>query len=148
MATNPNISQGTLNRVRASIIIPGIPTLNISSFNMGKNFVTTKADGDYTLFLETGTGTVRSPEPYILFTIVVDLLRTQALSNSWLAQAQATTILGDVHVHPDVASYPSLHFRECAIQHYEPGDFNGQNASTPLVIKGTFNINNNLWNFN
>jgi hypothetical protein len=146
MATNPNVSQGTLNRIRASVIIPAFPTLKITSSFMGKGFVTTRPHGPYTTFVETGTGQILSPEPYVIFTITVDLLRTQALSGAWLAQIQASTILGIVDVHPDSAAFPRLKFRECGVEDFDPGAMDGKSPTVPLVIRGKLNVNNNLWN--
>lgn len=146
MATNPNISQGTLNRVRASIIVSAFPSLNILSSYMGKNFVSLHPDGPWVQQIETGTGIVTSPEPYIMFNIAVGILRSQPLADAWLAQAEATVYLGTVTVHSDTSAFPARKFRDVSITHYDPGVFDGADPVVALTLRGKFNINNNLWN--
>lgn len=82
---NPQVPQGTLNRVRCSIIVPSYPALNITASYMSKSFATINFSGSFTELIPTATGGVASPEPYVMATVSVGLLRTQALSASWLA---------------------------------------------------------------
>lgn len=150
MATNPvnpQISQGTLNRVRASVIVAGYTSLNIASSYMGKNFVSVRFDGDFSQLINTATGAVTSPEPYVFADIEVDLLRTQSLSQDWITQAKATSVLGDVTVHPDTTTFDAMQFNDVVIRHIDPGAFDGQDPVVRLSLRGVFFVNNNLWTF-
>lgn len=60
MATNPLIAQGTLNRVRCSIVVPAYPNLNITSSYMGKNLATIEFEGEAVPQIPTATGVVDS----------------------------------------------------------------------------------------
>jgi len=112
---------------------------------MGKNFITITFDGDFDNLIPTGTGTVTSPEPYVTATINIDILRTQPLAAAWLLQSQTLCDIGGFSVFPDTAAFPSLNFVNGIIKHMDPGPYSGTDPSTPLILQGTFNINDNLW---
>lgn len=143
---NPFITQGTLNRIRAAVVVPSYTSLNINPSYMGKNFVSVKFSGDFAQLLGTGTGAVPSPEPYVFAEIDIDILRTQSLSESWITQAQATSNLGDLSVHPDTSTFPVLDFQNAVIRDIDPGAFDGQDPVVKLMLHATYVINNNLWN--
>lgn len=145
MATNPLITQGTLNRVRASVVVPSYSSLNIISSFMGKGFVTVTFDGNFSELIATGTGGVSSPEPYIFCNVEVDLLRSQSLASDWLTQGQATSNLGDVHIHSDTSAFDAVQISETQIINIDPGAFDGMNPVVRLHLRGIFYINNNLW---
>jgi hypothetical protein len=142
---NPFLAAGPLNRVRSHIVIPGTPTLNITPQFMGKSFVRIEPEGDWNQQIEVGTGVVNSPEPYIMITITVGILRTQGLAAAWLAQAQNTTILGDVTVYPDTSAFPSFTTNDTGIRSIDPGAFDGTDPIVRLVLRGSYNINSSLW---
>jgi len=145
MASHPLVTQGTLNRLRASVIVPGFTSLNVSSQYMGKNFVSVEPEGDFALLIETATGAITSPEPYCFMNVTVDLLRTQSLSQSWLTQAETTAVLGDVSIHPDTTAFDSIDISETIIQKVTPGVFDGQDPIVRVNLRGVFYLNNNLW---
>ncbi|EJH9638897.1 hypothetical protein NGB03_003068, partial [Listeria monocytogenes] len=101
---NPLVSQGTLNRVRCSVIVPAFTALNITAPYMGKSFARIAFEGDFTDQTGTGTGLVNSPAPYVPATITVGILRTQALSMAWRAQWEANSVLGQVKINSDSAA--------------------------------------------
>ena len=143
---NPVLSQGTLNRVRGSIIIASFPSLNITPAFMGKNFITVDFDEDYTDQIETATGVVNSPEPYIMATVTVGVLRTLPLALAWREQAKATSILGHISVHSDTTAFPVYHFRSVVIKKFDPGAYDGKDPVSRLTLRGVYDINNDLWN--
>ena len=144
---NPYLNAGPLNRVRCHVVIPAIPTLNIQSSYMGKSFARIEFEGDFTQQIEVGTGVVNSPEPYVMATITVGLLRSQGLSANWLTQAQTTGILGDVTIHSDTSAFPAITLNDTAIRSLEPGAYYGTDPVVRLVLRGSFNVNSNLWSF-
>ncbi|MHB8372268.1 MAG: hypothetical protein ACYDBI_06115 [Thermoplasmataceae archaeon] len=149
MATNPLISQGSLNRLISSVVVHSTPTLNISASNMGKNFLSVTLDANpFVTQIETGVGIVNSLEPYEMATITVDLLKTQSLGNSWKLQSENTSILGNITVYPDVGSgvLGTYYFGNCSIIGLDPNAFDGKNPVFRLVIKGVYYINNAAWN--
>lgn len=97
MAANPQIALGTLNRLRTSLVVPGFTILNVTASYMSKKFVKVTLDENpFAEGIETATGIVVSPEPYVMGTVTVGLLRTTGLAAAWLAQAKATSAIGDL----------------------------------------------------
>jgi len=144
---NPYLAAGPLNRVRCSVVITSTPTLNISSQFMGKSFAHIEFEGDFVQQIEVGTGVVNSPEPYVMATITVGLLRSQGLSAAWLSQSQDTGVLGDVTIHSDTSVWPAIALSDTVIKSISPGAFDGTDPVVRLTLRGTFNINSALWSF-
>lgn len=142
---NPLVSQGTLNRLRASVTVPGNTALNITPAYMGKQFVTVTFEGNFDDLIPTATGGVTSPEPYVMANVSIGLLRTQSLSTSWLTQAKASSDIGNVSIFPDSSAFPEIDLVNCVIQHIDPGAYDGMDPVVRLTIRGIFYINNDLW---
>ena len=141
------VAQGTLNRLKAAVVLPKNSSLNITSAYMGKSFVTVTFDHDFDNLIPTATGAVTSPEPYVLTTVTIGILRTQALSGAWLAQAQNLSDIGSVSIFPDTStsSFPEIDLSGCIIKHIDPGAFDGTDPVVKLTLGGTFYVNNSLW---
>jgi hypothetical protein len=144
MAT-PFVPQGTLNRVRSSVIVPGFPSLNVTSSYMGKDFVTVSFQGSFAELIPTATGGVTSPEPYVMASVAINILRTQSLSEAWRTQAEALSAIGPITVHSDSAAFPALSFDNCIIRDFEPGAYNGMDPVVRVTLQGIYYINNQLW---
>ena len=142
---NPKTPQGTLNRLKSAVIIPGIPSLNITSSYMSKQFVSIAFEGAFDNLIATATGGVSSPEPYVFATITVGILRTQALAAQWVTQSETLSDIGDVSIFPDTTTYPEYDLVGCVIQHIEPSAYDGTDPVVRVVIRGTYHINNSLW---
>lgn len=146
MATNPLVQQGTLNRLRCSVVVPSESTLNVTSSYMGASFASVNFSEPFADLIGTATGAVTSPEPYVFGTITVGVLKTQALASQWVTQAQTKSAIGQVTIHPDSASYPPATLDNCVIQSIEPGAFDGKDPVVRITIRGVYYINNDLWN--
>lgn len=144
---NPQIQQGVLNRVRCSVIVPNFTNLNITAPYMGKSFAKIDFEGNFVEQIETGTGMVRSPEPYVPVTVTVGLLRSQALAASWVAQFQSNSFVGSINVHPDSSAFPIISVTDAVIRHLDPGAFDGADPVVRLTLRGTTNINDQMWSF-
>ena len=146
MATgNPMVPQGLLNRVRASIIFPANPTLNIVASNLAENGFSLDIDDEGTDQIRTMTGIVNSPAPYVMATATIHLLKTQALGESWAAQFQSNSQIGRMVVHTDATALTQYRVHNCSLLKPQPGEMNGKNASLILTIRGTYNINDYIW---
>jgi hypothetical protein len=143
--SNPYLNAGPLNRVRCSIVLAAFPALNVTSQYMGKQFARIEFEGDFTTQIETGTGVVNSPEPYVMATISCGLLRSQALAASWLSQVQSGTILGDVTIYSDTSAFPAITLNDTSVRMLAPGAYDGTDPVVGLTLRGTFNINSSLW---
>lgn len=73
---NPLVAQGTLNRLRCSVVVGSTPTLNVTAPYMGQSFASVSFSEPFSELIGTATGAVTSPEPYVFGTITVGLLKT------------------------------------------------------------------------
>src|ERR1022692_3711344 len=115
---SPNIPQGLLNRVKASVVWPAFPNLNVTAPYLGKEGVRLALEGESTVFLPTMTGAVTSPEPYMMISLIMNLLKTQALADAYKTQMETTAQIGDGTVYPDISSggLSSYSLVNCAIE--------------------------------
>lgn len=146
MATIPLIQQGTLNRVRTSVVIPSYTNLSITSSYMGKNFAHLQPEGPLVDQVETATGIVNSPVPYVMMKCVVDILRTQSLAEAWLQQIQVNSVIGEVITHADTSAFSAITINNASVVEFDPGAFDGKDPVFRLTLRGVFYSNNTLWN--
>jgi|SRR6185437_2158658 len=146
MAGNPNQPQGTLNRVRASIVIPNFSGLNITAPFLGRRGISVVRNGPITTNLPTMTGAVQSPEPYQPVRITAELIKSQALAAAWQAQEQSNSLLGDITVRPDATPLTPYTYINCSIENVEEMGFNGESYAYGLALTGYYLINSALWN--
>lgn len=142
---SPNVQQGTLNRLKASLVVPDLPELNVTAPFVGKEGIGIAFEGDATTLIPTMTGTVTSPEPFQMATILIRLLRTQSLSDLYKQQMETSTLLGDITVRPDSATLSPYQIINCAITHVGDLTFNGTDAGFGVSIKGYYPLNSALW---
>jgi hypothetical protein len=146
MPANPLVTQGTLNRLRGSITIANFPNLNVTASYLGKAGISMSLDGESTLFLPTMTGAVTSPEPYMMATVTVNLLKTQSLASLYKAQMEATSLIGNFYVRADTAALPDYQMTNGAIQSVRELSFAGEDAGYVVALRAYYILNNNLWN--
>lgn len=142
---NPLISQGTLNRLRASVIWPGFPALNITAPFLGKEGIRLSLDGASTLFIPTMTGAVTSPEPYMGISLVLNLLKSQPIADLYKKQMESDARLGGGTVRPDASPLSPYEIINCAIEGVRELDLSGDSAAYAVMVKGYYNVNNALW---
>ncbi len=146
MAANPLIAQGQLNKLRASLVFPDHPELNVTGSFLGVGGISMALEGQATRLLPTMTGTVPSPEPYMLGSIRVNLIRSQSLANAYKAQLELNSILGNATVYPDAISLGTYSFFNEAIQSVDNLIFNGTDAGWIIVLQGYYPINSDMYN--
>lgn len=146
MAGNPLIPQGTLNRIRGSIIIPDNPQLNVSASFLGKGGIGLSFEGESTTFIGTMAGVVTSPQPYIMVSVTINLLKTQGLANQYEAQRLSNSLIGQITVKGDASTLNDYTTLNCAIETVRELSFSGEDAGYVVSIKGYYPINNSLWN--
>jgi hypothetical protein len=145
MSSNPMIPQGTLNRLRGTVNFAANPQLNVTAPYLGKAGITMSLEGESTLMIPTMSGTVTSPEPYMMVSCVVNILKTQNLASVFKAQMEKTTVIGDVVVTSDTTTLPTYYLNNCAIESVREMSFNGEDAGFAITIKGYYIINNDSW---
>lgn len=142
---NPNVAQGTLNRLRGSLIVPAFPQLNVSPWNLGKQGMTFTPQGNAVLMIDTLTGRITSPEPYIPVQIHIPLLKTQNLSDLYKLQMESLATIGDCTFYTDSASLQPYQLVNCAIETPESFAVNGQEPVMGIMIAGTWQVNSQLY---
>jgi hypothetical protein len=139
------IQQGTLNRLRGSVVFADFPGLQVTAAFLGKEGISINPEGDTALQIPTMTGTVGSPEPFQMVTVTVHLLRTQALADAYKAQIETDTSVGSMNVIPDAATLSNYQIEECSIVGWQEMTFNGTEPGFQVRIRGTYYINSALW---
>lgn len=143
---SPLIPQGTLNRLRGSVVFASNPTLNVTAPYLAKQAISIAFEGDAGLLIPTLTGGVTSPEPYQMATVTINLLKSQALSNVYKLQIEKSVNVGDVAVIADSASLSDYDLTNCIIKGVRDITFDGDVAGFVVTLTGVYNVNGNLWN--
>ena len=141
------MDQGTLNRIRGSVNWDDHPELNVTAPFLGNEGISLALEGESTVFFPTMTGAVTSPEPYMMLRLTIHLLKTQTLSDSYKAQMELLSLIGNGTVRPDVVSgglspYSAVN---CAIEGVREMPFNGRDAGFVVSIRGYYTTNNSLF---
>lgn len=145
MANNPLVPQGVLIRGRASVIWPAFPALNVTMPYLGKEGVKLTLEGESTLFLPTMTGAATSQEPYMMFSLMIALLKTQPLADAYKQKMETDSRLGDGIVRPDTTTLSPYQITNSAIESVDALEFNGTNVGFMVTVKGTYFINSSMF---
>jgi hypothetical protein len=142
---NPQVIQGTLNRLLASVVYADYQNLNVTSSYLSREAISISFDGDTSLLLGTMTGAVTSPEPYIFGTVTIHLLRTQNLGNAYKTQIETDTTLGSVTIYPDSVALSPFQLNNCVLMSIQESTFDGQQAGLVVRVRGVYSINSALF---
>lgn len=146
MANNPNVSQGTLSRLRASASFVSVPTLNITAPYLGREGISLTFEGQSVVYINTMTGAVTSNEPYLKVALEVQLLKPQALANAFKTQQETESFLGDCTVRSDALALGIYYLSQMSIENVRALRFNGEDAGHVVSLGGIYQINANMWN--
>jgi len=141
---NPLIQQGSLNKVRAQVVVPGFSNLTIISSYMGTDGLTAETE-DFCDQIGTATGTVPSPNPYAFASITIHILKTNGMVTRWWNQKDTNSQIGKITIHSDTDAFDSFDVQECVIKSLSPGKLNGTDATSILTLRGVLYINNDMW---
>lgn len=153
MPGNPLIDQGVLQRIRGSVVWASFPQLNVTAPFLDKAGISLRLEGGSTLQHPTMTGLVQSPEPYMGVSLVIALLKTQALSNAYKMQMESYSVLGQGTVFPDINTDPNsgaglsqYTLQNMAIESVGELLFNGTTPIWACTLRGYYVVNNQLFN--
>jgi hypothetical protein len=139
--SNPQINQGTLNRLLASVVFASFQQLNVTSPFMGKEAVSLAFDGETSGLHPTLTGAVPSPEPYVFANVTIHILKTQILGAVFKAQYESNTTMGSVTVIPDTVTLPPYQLEDCVLSGVQDLDLSGNNPGMVIKLRGIYRIN-------
>jgi hypothetical protein len=147
-ASNPLVAQGTLNRLRGSVVIAAFPNLNVTAPYLGREGIRLALNGETTTRAGTMTGVVTSPQPYQDATVTLHLLKTNGLGDAYKQQIEALTTIGDLIVYPDTSSLGNYSFSNCSINGVAEMSFAGEDPVMTVTLGGIYYINAELWQQN
>jgi hypothetical protein len=137
--------QGSLNRLRASVVVASYPQLNVIPPNLGKEGIGLAFEGGTTTYIDTLTGAVTSPEPYQRVTVTAALLRTQNLANLYKIQLELDARIGDLTVRADSSNMQPWYLTNCSIMSVAELKFDGTAPEFRVTLGGVYYINSALW---
>jgi hypothetical protein len=147
MATgNPLVDQGTLNRIRASVIWTDFPALNVTSPYLSREGIRLALEGNATDYFGTMTGAVPSPAPYQICTLTLNLIKSQSFSNQYKRQFEANTMLGLATVRPDSITLGIYQLNNCVLESVNAMSFAGEEPGWVVTVKGYYLVNSFLFN--
>jgi hypothetical protein len=145
MAGNPNVQQGTLNRLRGSLQFVANSTLNLTASYLGRNGISIAFGNDASQSLGTMTGTVTSGEPYQMTTITAHLVKSQALADTYKQLIQTNTAVGDVQFKNDSSTLSDYQIMNCTILGCDNISANGTDPDWVVRIQGYYQTNSSLF---
>jgi hypothetical protein len=143
---NPLLDQGVLNRIRASVVFPSNPQLNIISSNLAREGLRLALEGNATDYFGTMTGAVPSPAPYQLCTLTINMLKSQPLSNTYKAQFELNTQLGPATVRPDATTLGLYQLNQMVLETIREMTYAGEDPVYSVTVRGYYLVNSFLFN--
>jgi hypothetical protein len=140
------VDQGTLNRLRASVVITNFPSLNVISSYLGTEGIRLAFDSNATDLLNTMTGMVTSPTPYQSCTLTMAIVKSTPLSDLFKQQFEDTTIMGLVTVWPDAVTLSPYNLENMALENVREMMFNGTEAVCVITMRGFYRVNQGFFN--
>jgi hypothetical protein len=140
------VNQGTLNRLRASVIFPDHPELNITPAFLGKEMLSISPQGDVTHIIPTATGVVTSPEPYQVVEVAAHVLRTNGLGDRFKKQMELLSTLGNCTVRGDTTVFSDYNLTNVSVKGVDTIRMNGEDAGWLIHLQGAYQINGSLYN--
>ena len=132
---------GVLNRLRASVVIPNFPELNVTS-----NFLTTEGirlalEGNATDLLPAMVSLVNSPAPYLAASITMSIVRSSSLAALYKNQIEDVTLMGLVTIFPDTDVLNPYPINNVALESVREMAFAGMEAAMVVTARGYYNVN-------
>ena len=147
MPADPRVSQGNLNRLRATLLWSDAPELNITPSFLGQGGLSISFDGEATGRIPTMTGIVNSPEPFQGVTITANLLKTQSLAAAYETRKQNNTLIGGGTLRADVqgGGIGPFELLNMSVSNVREISMNGGDAGYVVTLGGYYLINSQLW---
>lgn len=142
---NPKINPGWINRVRASVKFSAHPELNVSASYLAKEGVEIGFQGNIVEPLAAMAGVVQSPQPYILSTVKIHLLRSQALASVYKSQIEKNGVVGDIRLYTDSSTFGEFDLTNVGITSLGDMTFAGGDPGVVITLTGTYYVNSDMW---
>jgi len=141
----PLIQQGTLNRLRGSVVYATNATLNVTAPYLAREAISIAFEGDAGMLIPTLTGGVTSPEPYQMATVTINLLKSQSLADAYKVQIETNVNVGDISVIADSATLSDYQIGNCVLKGVRDVTFDGNVPGFVVTLTGVYQVNSALW---
>jgi hypothetical protein len=141
----PLIQQGTLNRLRGSVVYAENATLNVTAPYLAREAISIAFEGDAGMLIPTLTGGVTSPEPYQMATVTINLLKSQALADAYKVQIETNVNVGDISVIADSATLSDYQIGNCVLKGVRDVTYDGNVPGFVVTLTGVYQVNSALW---
>jgi len=138
---NQQVQQGTLNRLRGSVIYAEFAQLNVTASYLDKAAISLAFEGDAGELITTLTGGVTSPAPYQIANVTMHLLRSQSLANAYKVQFETDTTMGSVNIIPDADTLDNYQLENCILVRVEDQNFDGTQPGMIVRLRGIYYVN-------
>lgn len=142
---NPLPAQGTLNRALTSVSVIGFPELNVTTGFFGTKVARISFEGETSDYLPTLAGATPSGRLYQVVTVLMYLNKSQSLAGQWEQQRLTNSNIGDVNIVTDSPVLPPYYLFDCILQNIADLDLTGESNDFPVMLKGTYPINGDLF---
>lgn len=142
---NPLVDQGSLSRVRGSIVWPSFSNLNVTAPYLSKEGIRLALQGESVVYLPTLTGAVTSQEPYMMIDMTIHLLKSQGLSDQYKKQMEFNCLLGGGTIRPDATPLSPYQIVNASIKSVREMTFSGESAVFAVTCGGYYLINSSLF---
>ena len=143
---NPLPQLGPLSRIRATVLFPLFPQLNISAAFLTPEGIRMSINGQTTQMIPAMVSQVQSQNVYLPAQVQFSVVKTTALATLWKQKIESDSNLGDCTVRVDAAALDVFSLVNCAVEQFDGIDASGTNAGFPLMVAGTYYCNSNLFN--
>lgn len=145
MSIAQNTNLGVITRLRASLIFPSNPSLNIPANALGEEGITIEPEGGGGELLGQMTGAVVSLSPYVRVRISFGVLRTLSIGTVWYERWLKNSAVGDINGTPVTSVAPTHNVQNAIISSVGRIAENGSSAELPIVLTGTMIVNSDMW---
>jgi hypothetical protein len=145
MATNPNVTQGTLNRAKISVSFSDNSEFNISVSNLSPAGVSISPSTPSATLIGTMVGAVASLNPYQLVDITIHLLRTQSLAKKFESRKKSNCSFGTMVMRGDSTSMQPWTYSNGTLVNVDAMNFTGNEVECILRFQAVYNINSDIW---
>ena len=142
---NPNVPQGNINKLIASMNFAANAALNITPSYLGRGGIRITFNGRITENLPAMTGVVPSPEPWVPFTATVELLKSQGFSDVWKQTYEQDAYVGNTTVWPDSTTLSPFQLQNASITGVRDLPLNGSDPTFAVTIEGSYAVNQGLY---
>lgn len=142
---NPLVAQGTLNLLRASVVWPSTPNLNVTPPYLMKAGIRFVLQGKSVEYINAMTGAVTSPQPYMMVEMTININKANGLADIYKSQMELNALIGDGTVRPDTTGLSPFQIVNCSIEGVRELDFSGADGGYAAVIGGYYLINASLF---